>query len=386
MKVLVVGAGMYVCGKNTKGLGTIVPTLIQCQKQNLIGEILIAATSKSSCDQAKIKISECENLMGHKSNISFFPSTGIDELAYLKAAELCQAGDIAIISTPDETHFSIAQDLIKKGLHLLVVKPLAPTLNEVKLLTDMAKEYGCYGAVEFHKRFDRSNLKLKEYAHSKIGDILYFVVEYSQRKEIPEINFRSWAESTNIFQYLGIHYVDVIYFATGAVPIRAMATGQKNYLSQKGINSFDAIQATIEWQLNNKVFVSTIITNWIDPQNSTAMSDQRIKVIGTTGRFEADQKDRGLFFVSDDQKSENINPDFCQFYLNSDGTKTIEGYGVESIKTFIFDVHNINQKKISLAQLERQRPTFSHSNIPVAVVEAVNQSLLEKSSWIEIKL
>jgi hypothetical protein len=116
------------------------------------------------------------------------------------------------------------------------------------------------------------------------------------------------------------------------------------------------------------------------------MSDQRIKVIGTTGRFEADQKDRGLFFVSDDQKSENINPDFCQFYLNSDGTKTIEGYGVESIKTFIFDVHNINQKKISLAQLERQRPTFSHSNIPVAVVEAVNQSLLEKSSWIEIKL
>ena len=38
------------------------------------------------------------------------------------------------------------------------------------------------------------------------------------------------------------------------------------------------------------LFTETILTNWIDPENSSAMSDQKIKFIGTKGRFEADQK------------------------------------------------------------------------------------------------
>ena len=43
-----------------------------------------------------------------------------------------------------------------------------------------------YGAVEFHKRWDWANLRLK-YALEKelLGEPLYFHIEYSQRKVIP---------------------------------------------------------------------------------------------------------------------------------------------------------------------------------------------------------
>src|SRR3972149_5716305 len=106
---------------------------------------------------------------------------------------------------------------------------------------------------------------------------------------------------SNIFQYLGIHYVDIIYWATGAVPLRVMATGQKNYLLSKGIDTYDSIQAVIEWKTaSGIIFNSSFFTNWIDPENTSAMSDQRIKVIGTKGRYEADQKNRGIRIVTDE--------------------------------------------------------------------------------------
>ena len=61
-------------------------------------------------------------------------------------------------------------------------------------------------------------------------------IEYSQPREIPLKLFKKWSQDTNIFQYLGVHYVDLIYFLTGFQPISAYATGVKNYLfSKKGI-------------------------------------------------------------------------------------------------------------------------------------------------------
>ena len=42
--------------------------------------------------------------------------------------------------------------------------------------------------------------------------------------------FKKWSDTINIFQYLGVHYVDIIRFITKAVPIRALANGQKNWL------------------------------------------------------------------------------------------------------------------------------------------------------------
>ena len=38
-------------------------------------------------------------------------------------------------------------------------------------------------------------------------------------------------------------------------------------------------------------FTETIITSWVDPDSSSAVSDQKIKFVGTNGRYEAEQKE-----------------------------------------------------------------------------------------------
>ncbi len=48
LKILVVGAGMYTCGKGTEGHGTILPSLFQARHDGLVDSISIAATSKAN--------------------------------------------------------------------------------------------------------------------------------------------------------------------------------------------------------------------------------------------------------------------------------------------------------------------------------------------------
>ena len=120
---------------------------------------------------------------------------------------------------PDHLHYQVAKDCLEAGLHTLVVKPLTPSVSEGRKLTNLAKARGLYGAVEFHKRWDRANLMLRDKIQNQVlGVPLYCWIEYSQRKSIPTVSFRKWTEKTNILQYLGTHYIDLVHFVTSALP------------------------------------------------------------------------------------------------------------------------------------------------------------------------
>ena len=95
-----------------------------------------------------------------------------------------------------------------------------------------------YGAVEFHKRYDESNLYAKKVIREgKLGDLLYVTVDYSQRVVMPTEIFRSWAHRTNVFRYLAVHYVDLIYFMTGYLPARLTASAARRKLVSMGIDT-----------------------------------------------------------------------------------------------------------------------------------------------------
>ncbi len=379
---------MYVCGRGTNGYGTILPAIYEWERLNKSGNLYIAGTSQKGITILKQKIKGLNDLYGFDIDPSCFPSKNVcDSKAYMDAIRKIPKPACAIIVVPDDYHSKVAGDVIGNGLHALVVKPLAPTYREVCDLIELQEKYKVYCAVEFHKRYDRSNIRLKDTITSgRIGEPLYFLVEYSQRKSIPLERFKNWAEKTNIFQYLGIHYVDIIYFATRAIPLRVMATGQKDYLLSSGINTYDSIQAVIEWKMpSGKIFNSVFITNWIDPESSSAMSDQRIKVVGTKGRYEADQKRRGIFIIDDEDGIEEPNPDFCSLFGTDRKSFSFQGYGIESIIQFLKDVIDIEDGNTRVEDLEGLRPTFKESIIPTMILEAVNKSLNTDGQWIEIK-
>jgi len=387
INVVIVGAGMYVTGRGTDSLGTIMPALYEWNKKQSLGDIYLASTGQKSINQAKKKIKALEKVMGLKLPITYYPTkTKNNVSAYKDAINEIPKPAACIVSVPDDLHKRVAEYAIRNGLHTLVVKPLAPTVKEVYQLIRAQDRAQVYGAVEFHKRLDWANLKLRDaISNGKIGEPLYFIVEYSQRKSIPTKMFKKWAEKTNIFQYLGVHYVDIIKFVTGARPIRVMATGQKTLLLSQRINAYDATQAVIEWKMpSGNKFSSYILTNWIDPEHTSAMSDQKIKVIGTKGRFESDQKNRGIKVVTDKNGQEEPNPYFCTPY-GKNGNVSYKGYGIDSIHQFLSDVMDVEDQKVTIKALEGKRPTFRDSIITTKVLEGVGKSLKNNGKWISLE-
>jgi len=385
LNILIIGTGMYVSGRGIEGYGTILPAMYEWRRKGRQGDVYIAGARPEGIVEIKKKVRDLNELYGFAIIPKYFPEDGgNDQEAYLKAINGISKPACALIVVPDNLHRKVTGDAIENRLHSLVVKPLAPTLKEVKELIVLQEKHDVYCAVEFHKRLDRSNIKLKDCIESgKIGEPLYFLIEYSQRKSIPKDRFRDWVESTNVFQYLGIHYVDIVHYATGAIPKRAMAIGQKSYLASHGIDTYDSIQAVVEWEASSgEVFVSIFNTNWIDPEGTSAMSDQRIKVIGTKGRYEADQKRRGIFIVNDKDGIEEPNPDFCTMYGTGEGNTTFQGYGIESIIQFLSDVVDVEAGNIRIEDLEGKRPTFKGTVVPTVVLEAVNSSLNKNGEWI----
>lgn len=386
MRILVLGAGMYVTGRRGRGVGTILSALAQTSKTVDIEEVTVLARGTDNKKDV-LKTIEKINKTLKTALVVRCESMDVETKAFpafLKANHY----DCAIICLPDHLHFKAAKRVLERGIHCLVVKPLTPTLATAKELIALQSRRNLYAAVEFHKRFDEANLYVKRMLDEKtLGPILFFSVDYSQRISIPLTAFRSWADKTNIFQYLGVHYVDLIYFLTGHLPCRAMAVGTKKVLIAKGLNTYDSVHAIIEWknpQRKQDVFVSQFNTSWIDPETSTALSDQRYKIVGMNGRIECDQKNRGIEVVHESLGVSHINPYFSEYLYDPDGQQGFRGYGYTSINLFIKDVKNLLDDKVKVRELEANRPTFRHSLVSTAVIEAVNGSLKDHSVWKEI--
>jgi len=383
--IVVIGAGLYVCGKGTSGYGTVLPAIFEWKRLNKnIGEVHCVSTSVQSAQELSKKAGDLIVKTGISLKLKSYPQSGLqDHLAYHQVLNDVKKPACAIVAVPDHLHYQIAKDCLEAGLHTLLVKPLTPTFAEGRDLVNLAHECSLYGAVEFHKRWDRSNIILRDKIQSgALGTPLNCWVEYSQRKSIPLSFFKEWASKTSILQYLGIHYIDVIRFATAALPKRVMAVGQKSEIIQHDIDTYDAIQCVIEWEMpDGTPFTETILTSWVDPENSTAVSDQKIKFIGTKGRYEADQKERGIRINTDDLGVEHINPDFCMPYGTENGNIRWHGYGIESITTFLNDVVALEEDQKSLSELQIERPSFQESLISTIVVEAAHLSLENGSNW-----
>ncbi len=384
INVIVIGSGAYVCGKNTNNFGTILPALIEASRNNIIDRITIVSKHSATKKIFLQKVREIQKLSKVKLNFHWFSQSINSEHNFKNAIQNSDDSTVVIVATPDHLHYEITKFALKHSKHVLVVKPLTSKLSEAKSLAKLSNKKNLLTAVDFHKRLDFANLKIYDIIkNNKIGIPQYFHIEYSQQRNIPLKIFNAWIKHTNIFQFLGVHYVDIISFVTGAIPIRVLSMGQKNVLKQNQLDTYDSIQTIIEWKNKKTKFTSTLLCNWIDPNTTSAVSYQSIKIICSEGRIESDQKNRGLQVISEDG-IKDINPYFNQDYLIDDRYH-FKGYGIESITQFLTDCIRIINHEIDVKTLSKFRPTFNNTLAHVSVLEAVNNSLKNNGKWIYCK-
>ena len=164
MNILVIGAGMYVTGQKTTGYGTILPAILEWhRKSGAANKVHIVGTSAARAKEVNKKVTESKELSGLQLNIEVLPTCGEGKTKeYRKVLKKIRQPACAIVAVPDDLHFQVAKDCLNAGLHTLIVKPITPALPEAVELISLAKTKGLYGAVEFHKRWDKQNLILKD--------------------------------------------------------------------------------------------------------------------------------------------------------------------------------------------------------------------------------
>jgi predicted dehydrogenase len=245
------------------------------------------------------------------------------------------------IATPDHLHREIALHAARSGLHMLVEKPLDLTEEGCEEIIQAAAENGVLLQVDFHKRFDPEHREMaRRIRQGELGEILYGYAHMEDRIEVPSRWFPGWAARSSPAWFLAIHFFDLVRWAIEAEPVRVFATGQKAKLAAMGLDTFDAIQAKVDFANGASV---TFDTSWILPDSFESIVNQGLRLVGTEGIFEIDSQDRGASSCIAGEGMRTYNNHFIRTVVAKDGRPHYAGYGIESIADFVENLVFLDQ-------------------------------------------
>jgi len=246
--------------------------------------------------------------------------------------------DAVTIATPDYLHREIAINVANAGKHILVEKPLDITIEGCNEIIEAAHRNNVFLEVDFHKRYDpHYKLLEKLIREGQLGKILYGYVHAEDRINVPTKMLR-WADKTSPVFFIGIHFLDLMRWLLKADAEKVYATGIKYKLKKLGINTFDYIQAKVEFENKTSICFDT---SFILPQKFNSNTNQGLKLVGTEGFWEDGNENRGVKIYLKDIYG--VNNAFWVEGKDKLGRTTYAGYGFDGIRGFVDAVRHIKE-------------------------------------------
>ncbi|MEN8119292.1 MAG: Gfo/Idh/MocA family oxidoreductase [Bacteroidota bacterium] len=119
--------------------------------------------------------------------------------------------DLVVVNTPNFLHFKMAKQALLHGKHVVLEKPFTNTVEEGKVLIELAKQKGLLLSVYHNRRFDNGHKTVKQILDRKLlGDLKIFEAHFDRFR--PEPGPKKWKEEENpgagILYDLGSHLID----------------------------------------------------------------------------------------------------------------------------------------------------------------------------------
>ncbi len=201
------------------------------------------------------------------------------------------------VATPDFAHHDIVLTLLTAGIHVLVEKPLATSVDEARAMTELAAASNCVAMVDYHNRWNPDHLAIKaalEDGH--VGEPLYGYYRLSNSNVVPR-EWLSWSGRSGPEWFLFPHSFDLVRWLLDREPTSVFARGRRGLLDEAGIASWDAIQAS--WTFGD-VFV-TFETSWVVPHGVASPVDAQLTMYGTSAKVDYVQSNNGLSIAGNDR-------------------------------------------------------------------------------------
>ena len=392
------GTGEYTTGftgqgasDSDKSTGVVALVMLDLRRRGKVGKLGMCGTNGAKMPAIRAHM---QRVLGdvyagiEPACIETWPADGVsDASAYVEAVGAFGAGDVAIIFTPDDTHYKIAEACLSRGLHVLVTKPPVKTLKEHNDLAELARQAGRLCVIEVHKRFDPIYADARDRI-SALGGLSFFSAYMSQPKHQLD-TFRAWAgKSSDISYYLNSHHVDFHEWAMAgrARPERVTALGSTGVATARlgnGVQTEDTITLAVQWRnrtegggfAGGSLGHATYTSSWVAPK-SDVHSQQRWFYMGHSGEVSVDQAHRGYTVATDGAGFGSVNPLFWKPTRDA-ATGEFAGqrcYGYISFEAFIDAAFACSRGKTP-ADFDCSLPTMATTAGTTAILEAGRRSL-----------
>lgn len=398
-KVLIVGGGMITHDQ-------LLPSLYHMQRQGRIGEIGICSLRGRDLRP----LLKASNLTAAFPGQSFRPhpdgtaSSRPHPGLYRDLIALMPPGNIVIAAVPDHLHFDVIMEALRGGQHVCSVKPLVLKHCQALEIEKEAYSRGLFVGIDYHKRFDDRNLMARQnYRAGLFGEFKLGTSCLLEKWYYRESNFQNWmtAENSDAFTYVGCHYVDLVHFITGLLPVSVSVYGIRDRFPN-GKEGFLWTDARIVW--NNGGCLN--VQNGLGFPNAAPGSNRQGLVMYCKGETDgalishSDQY-RGLQYSYTHKGREpgatvysEPSPDYFQ-YVDVGGTGlTPVGYGYRSVEYLIQSC--IRVQTAGADRADRQKilqeidaagivATPANSNYNELVIEAARVSIMNAGDPVSVR-
>ena len=266
--------------------------------------------------------------------------------------------DYCVIAAPTSFHEDIALQLIDRGIHFLVEKPVASTSASAIKIRDAAKIAKVIGAVGHIERF---NSALQEARRRVLAGELGTIYQIATRRQGP---FPSRISDVGVVKDLATHDIDLTSWLTGKKYIQVSA----NAAFRSGRKHEDLI--SISGLLEDSIVVSHLV-NWLSP-----LKERKIIITGEKGTFVADTLRADLTYY-ENGKVDIFQADLAHFRGVTQGDVHI--FAFEKPEPLVVEHQNFRDavlgKKSNIVSLEEGTATVQ---IAEAIIESYTSKCLVK--------
>jgi predicted dehydrogenase len=190
------------------------------------------------------------------------------------------APDFAVVAVPTEEHVTVARALAEAGVHVLVEKPLAATVEDARAVIDAVRAAGVHGAVGHVERCNPALRALRERVRDgQIGEV--YMVGTERVGPFPDR-----VRDVGVVKDLATHDLDLVRWLGGA-PIERVAAQTQHRM---GREHEDLVLVTGRLG-NGRAFNSVV--DWLTPTKV-----RRTRVLGEGGMLVADTLNADLYFYA----------------------------------------------------------------------------------------
>lgn len=191
---------------------------------------------------------------------------GVKGYEDLKSALQKTNPEAAIVATPTSTHFEYCQEILSRGIPLLVEKPVTKTVKEALLLEEIAQEKRVPYMVGHIERFNPAVVAIRELLkRGELGELITISVKRVGGSP------RDINGAGDVLVDLAVHDIDLIYWLTQKKPQLLKCVGHKGKAVDSASMLFKYETVTVD-----------IHTNWVTP-----VKIRQIQVTGTKGFLDA---------------------------------------------------------------------------------------------------